>query len=285
MAVDMNSMGALRSKINLSLHTYHATRLWWGRGVESGKPQIIGMRQFLFLTGAIQRNVTRDDPYADHWMLQIDAKIEDVRKVVDQLLADSENLLQQIPEELSIEENVNQKPFTTPVYTGGQQGWLALRLLIDFDRLARNILLASHVALISRNDAFDLLRSANHALRSMCAFPQRYFGYSGVTRDDFAANNAKARDAREKYGDLPKEILEGTLRSPYAPPIQKPVSATASPEVKRTAAAPTTAQPELEHGSTATGNAQQGEPDLYADLNDDDELDGDKDVGTAEATK
>ncbi|WP_193092082.1 PFL_4669 family integrating conjugative element protein [Halomonas colorata] len=276
MAVDINSMGALRSKINLSLHTYHATRLWWGRGVESGKPQIIGMRQFLFLVGAVQRNATRDDPYADHWMLQIDAKLEDVRSRVDVLLADSEKLLKQIPEELTIEENVNQKPFMTPVYTGGQQGWLALRLLIDFDRLARNILLASHVALISRNDAFDLLRSANHDLRSLCAFPQRYPGYSGVTRDDFAANNAKAREAREKFGDLPKDVLEGTLRSPYAPMIQKSASA-ASPTVANVSEK-NTQIPEAD-------DPKQGEPDLYADLNYDDDPSEDKDTGTADAKK
>lgn len=276
MAVDINSMGALRSKINLSLHTYHATRLWWGRGVESGKPQIIGMRQFLFLVGAVQRNATRDDPYADHWMLQIDAKLEDVRSRVDVLLADSEKLLKQIPEELTIEENVNQKPFMTPVYTGGQQGWLALRLLIDFDRLARNILLASHVALISRNDAFDLLRSANHDLRSLCAFPQRYPGYSGVTRDDFAANNAKAREAREKFGDLPKDVLEGTLRSPYAPMIQKSASAV-SPEVANVS--------EKNTQSPEADDPNQGEPDLYADLNDDDDPSVDKDTGIADPKK
>lgn len=222
MALEANSMGALRSKINLSLHTYHATRLWWGRGVESGKPQIIGMRQFLFLVGAIQRNATRDDPYADHWMLLIDDKLEEVRDKLDTALADAERLLEQIPSELTIEENVNQRPFTTPVYTGGQQGWLALRLLIDFDRLVRHLLLASHVAILSRDGTYDRLRTANHALRSLCAFPQRYPGYSGITRDDVAANNAKAREAREKFGELPQDVLDGTRRSPYAPAVQKP---------------------------------------------------------------
>ena len=264
MAVDIDSMGALRSKINLSLHTYHATRLWWGRGPESGKPQIIGMRQFLFLVGAIQRNATRDDPYADHWMLQVDARIDEARQKIDEWLAMSEALLKQIPEELTVEENVNQKPFSTPVYTGGQQGWLALRLLIDFDRLARNILLASHVALMSRSDSYDFLRAANRELRSLCAFPQRYPGYSGVNRDDFAANNAKAREAREKFGDVPKEVLEGTVRSPYAPMIQKP----------------STSAPLPNDQDATTGSDANEEPYLYADLNDDDEPPEDKDTGT-----
>lgn len=229
--VDVSAMGALRSKINLSLHTYHATRLWWGRGVESGKPQIIGMRQLLFLLGAIQRNASRDDPYADHWMILVDDKLDEVRQHLDTALADAGRLLEQLPDELSIEENVNQQPFQTPVYTGGQQGWLALRLLIDFDRLARQILLARHVALISHGDAHARLSAANRQMRSLCQFPTRYPGYSGISRDDVAANNAKAREAREKFGDgLPQDVLEGTRRSPYAPPIQKSQAAPARAE-------------------------------------------------------
>lgn len=272
MAVDVNSMGALRSKITLTLHTYHAARLWWGRGVDSGKPQIIGMRQFLFLTGAIQRNVTRDDPYADHWMLKVDAKLADVRETLNELMAESERLMSLIPEELTIEENVNQKPFSTQVYTGGQQGWLAVVLLTDFDRAARNILLAAHTSFITQNEAYRLLRQANQTMRGMCAFPQRYPGYSGVTRDDFAANNAKAREAKEKYGELPKEVLEGTLRSPYAPRIHKPESATAKASSADSA-----------HTKTDTGKDQlkeQGEVelDLNADLND--EPLEDEDAGT-----
>lgn len=260
MAVDVNSMGTLRSKIVLTLHTYHAARLWWGRGVESGKPQIIGMRQFLFLTGAIQRNVTRDDPYADHWMLKIDVKLKDVRETLDVLIAESERVLNHIPDELTIEENINQKPFTTQVYTGGQQGWLAVTLLADFDRAARNILLAAHTSFITRDDAFNLLRQANRSMRGMCAYPQRYPGYSGVSRDDVAANNAKAREAREKFGELPKDVLEGTLRSPFAPRIHKPESATA-----RMSSA---ASKKVDSGKGQTKAQGDGELDLNADLND-----------------
>ena len=48
------------------------------------------------------------------------------------------------------------------------------------------------------------------------------YKYSGAARDDFAANNAKAEAARkmyERYGELPQDILEGTRRSNFAPPI------------------------------------------------------------------
>lgn len=220
MAVSLNDMGSLRSKVNLTLHTYHATRAWWGRGVESGKAQIIGMRQLLFLIGRIQQDAARDDPYADLWLLEVEQKLEETRKQLDTFSQDAERMLEMIPRELTIEENVNQKPFVTPVYTGGQLGWLAIRLLIDFDRYVRNILLAAHVALLNRDDKEALLRQANHLIRSLCTAPQRYPGYSGITRDDLAANNARARDVIAQRGVLPEDIARGTKRSQYAPMIR-----------------------------------------------------------------
>ncbi|KRG85964.1 conjugal transfer protein, partial [Stenotrophomonas acidaminiphila] len=57
-----------------------------------------------------------------------------------------------------------------------------------------------------------------HALRSLFSLAQQY-RYSGCTRDDFAAKNAAARAALEKFGELPQDVLEGTRRSKFAPPI------------------------------------------------------------------
>ncbi|MNN41136.1 hypothetical protein D3C81_1552360 [compost metagenome] len=36
-----------------------------------------------------------------------------------------------------------------------------------------------------------------------------------------AANNARAREAIDKFGTLPQDILEGTRRSQFAPPIAR----------------------------------------------------------------
>lgn len=223
MAVDR--LGALRSKIDLTLHTHHAARIWKGRGVETGRPQIIGMRQFLLICGAIKQNAAKDDPYADHWLLQLDAKLAETRTQLDQRLKELDNLLAQLPPELDVEENLNQQPLKVPVYTGGQHGWLALRLLIDFDRFVRRVMLAHHIALIGRRQMEEYVRVGGHLLRSLCASTQKYPGFSGATRDDFAANNAKARDAIEKFGALPDDVLTGKRRSEFAPPTAKPAEA------------------------------------------------------------
>ncbi|WP_051530317.1 PFL_4669 family integrating conjugative element protein [Halomonas halodenitrificans] len=225
MAVDR--LGALRSKVELTLHTHHAARIWKGRGVETGRPQIIGMRQFLLICGAIKQNAAKDDPYADHWLLQLDDKLADTRTQLDQRLQELDSLMAQLPPELNVEENLNQQPLKLPVYTGGQHGWLALRLLIDFDRFVRRVMLAHHIALIGRRQMEEYVRLGGHLLRSLCASTQKYPGFSGATRDDFAANNAKARDAIEKFGVLPDDVLSGKRRSEFAPPIARTAEARA----------------------------------------------------------
>ena len=71
---------------------------------------------------------------------------------------------------------------------------------------------------IDRSTLERWLNDGAHALRSLFSLAQQY-RYSGATRDDFASKNAVARAALEKFGELPQDVLEGTRRSKFAPPI------------------------------------------------------------------
>ena len=75
-----------------------------------------------------------------------------------------------------------------------------------------------HTALIDRSTLERWLNEGAHALRSLFSLAQQY-RYSGCTRDDFAAKNAAARAALEKFGELPQDVLEGMRRSKFAPPV------------------------------------------------------------------
>ncbi|REC93406.1 PFL_4669 family integrating conjugative element protein [Kushneria indalinina] len=214
-------VGQLRSKIEMTLHTYPAVLAWHGRGVESGKPPVVGMKQFLTVAGRIHQAAIQDDPYADQWLLLLEDKIKETRQVLHQLQKRVEGILEQIPEGLSVSRNVSQQPFVTPVFTGGQLGWQAVMLLMEYDSIVRDALLAHHIGLLGNKQRSSLIRDqGGHALRSLCYAPVRFPGFSGATRDDFAANNAKARNAREKFGEVASDILEGTRRSEFAPSVR-----------------------------------------------------------------
>jgi len=218
-AVQLN-LGALRSAMSLTLHTHHASRVWHGRAQSDNKPGIMGLNGFVAIMNRLRHGAEQDDPYSDFWMLRIEEKLADtkqqlqlIREQVDQALAD-------VPPALSIGENLNVQPVKLPLFVSSQLGFMAVYLLADYDELARRLILAHHTALIDRLTLERWLNEGAHALRSLFSLAQQY-RFSGTTRDDFASKNAAARAALEKFGELPQDVLEGTRRSRFAPPISR----------------------------------------------------------------
>lgn len=214
------NLGSLRSAMSLTLHTHHASRIWHGRAPAEGRPGIIGLNGYISVMNKMKRGAEQDDPYSDWWMLRIEdkltqtkASLQALREQVDQALAD-------VPPAMSLGENMNVQPVKLPLFVNAQLGFMAVYLLADYDDLARKLILAHHTALIDRSTLERWLNDGAHALRSLFSLAQQY-RYSGTTRDDFAAKNAAARAALEKFGELPQDVLEGTRRSRFAPPIAR----------------------------------------------------------------
>jgi integrating conjugative element protein (TIGR03761 family) len=233
------NLGALRSAMALTLHTHHASRIWHGRAASEGRPGIIGLNGFVSLMNKMKRGTEQDDPYSDWWMLRIEEKLTTTREQLQALREQVDAALANVPPALSLGENMNMQPVKLPLFVNAQLGFMAVYLLADYDDLARRLILAHHTALIDRSTLERWLNDGAHALRSLFALAQQY-RYSGTQRDDFAANNAVARAALAKFGPLPQDVLEGTRRSRFAPPIirRSPLRGPATP-IGTLAAAPT----------------------------------------------
>ncbi|WP_313024543.1 PFL_4669 family integrating conjugative element protein [Pseudomonas lopnurensis] len=212
------NLGALRSSMALTLHTHHASRIWHGRAASDGKPGIVGLNGFIAIANKVKRGSEQDDPYSDWWMLRIEEKLAQTKDTLQELREQVDLALADVPPALSLGENLNVQPVKLPLFVNAQLGFLAVYLLADYDDLARKLILAHHTALIDRSTLERWLNEGAHALRSLFSLAQQY-RFSGCTRDDFAARNAAARAAIEKFGELPQDVLEGTRRSRYAPPI------------------------------------------------------------------
>lgn len=257
-ALQLN-LGSLRSAMSLTLHTHHASRIWHGRPAVEGKPGIIGLNGFVAIMTKLKRGAEQDDPYSDWWMLRIEEKlgvtkerIQLIREQVDQALAD-------VPPALSLGDNLNVQPVKLPLFVSSQHGFMAVYLLADYDDLARRLILAHHTALIDRTTLERWLDDGAHELRSLFSLAQQY-RYSGATRDDFAAKNAVARAALEKFGELPQDVLEGTRRSRFAPPVsRRPTPSSPPPRARR----PNTRQ--SSEGETTSADAVDGESAEKAD--------------------
>ena len=235
------NLGSLRSAIALTLHTHHASRIWHGRAPAENRPGIIGLNGFLAIMNKMKRGAEQDDPYSDWWMLRIEEKLADTKTRLQTLREQVDQALAEVPTALTLGENLNVQPVKLPLFVNAQLGFMAVYLLADYDDLARHLILAHHAALIDRSTLERWLNDGAHALRILFSLAQRY-KYSGTQRDDFAANNASARAAREKYGELPQDVLEGKRRSRFAPPINRRSSLGAwqtgtKPQIKCTAPA------------------------------------------------
>lgn len=214
------NLGSLRSAMSLTLHTHHASRIWHGRAPSEGRAGIIGLNGFVSLMNKMKRGSEQDDPYSDWWMLRVEEKLAQTKASLQALREQVDQALTDVPPALSLGENLNVQPVKLPLFVNAQLGFMAVYLLADYDDLARKLILAHHTALIDRNTLERWLNDGAHALRSLFSLAQQY-RYSGTQRDDFAANNAAARAALEKYGSLPQDVLEGTRRSRFAPPLMR----------------------------------------------------------------
>lgn len=212
------NLGSLRSAMSLTLHTHHASRIWHGRAATEGRPGIVGLNGYIAAMNKMKRGAEQDDPYSDWWMLRIEEKLAQTKETLKELREQVDQALADIPPALNLGENLNVQPVKLPLFVNAQLGFMAVYLLADYDELARKLILAHHTALIDRGTLERWLNDGAHALRSLFSLAQQY-RYSGCTRNDFAAKNAAARAALEKYGELPQDVLEGTQRSRYAPPI------------------------------------------------------------------
>ncbi|TCL02206.1 PFL_4669 family integrating conjugative element protein [Sodalis ligni] len=262
------NLGSLRSAMSLTLHTHHASRIWHGRAATEGKPGIVGLNGFVAIMNKLKRGAEQDDPYSDWWMLRIEDKLAATSEQLQNLREQVDQALAEVPPALSLGENLNVQPVKLPLFVASQLGFMAVYLLADYDDLARRMILAHHTAMIDRSTLERWLKEGAHALRSLFSLAQQY-RYSGTKRDDFAANNAAARVVLEKYGELPQDVLEGTHRSRFAPPLQHRLTIPTTSRRDETEQGVTDDSPGLEAG---TPTPQAGLPkDEATDFDDEGE--------------
>lgn len=225
------NMGPLRSAIHIQLHTHNATRLWTGRrAIENGPAPIIGMPRFIEILNQIRIASEHDDPYADLWMLRMEEKLTHSRKMMQIMLEQAKTLFSELPEGINIESCLNVQPARFPLFINAPLAYQGIYLLTDFDQLARQLLLASHIAVISRREMHNRLNNGATVIRSAFSLAQKYHG-SGLTRRDFRENTPQARAVIERSGPLPEAILNGEQRSSYSPPLTTITQTTAPGDI------------------------------------------------------
>ena len=103
--MSVETIGALRSKANMTLHTQYAIRIWLGRSEfkkegESTLYKIISMKAFLAHCNSMKRMASLDNPYADLKLIELEDKFSKTRDFFDKRESDLNDLFQNLPDGL-----------------------------------------------------------------------------------------------------------------------------------------------------------------------------------------
>lgn len=150
--------------------------------------------------------------------LEIEKSIDDLSislrrdfKNVEEIIETRKSPAMKLPNKIG-----NSEPLTVPLRFASRLGFKLVNQLLELDQIFIKLLMAHHVGLIDTLQKDDQQRAMISNFRKTVNMIFQY-KVTGVTRDDIAANNAKAIKAREAMGRLDDEYLQGTLRSPNAP--------------------------------------------------------------------
>lgn len=217
--MENNSVGSVGtdSDIELTLHTRSANTIWNGRRANEGeKYGVLGFPGFARRMKMIEEAIKKDDPYALFHFDIIQQAVMELEKDYLKFEDDIQSILATIPKSLKIPDVTSKKPVIYPVKFASRVGFAGLYQLIKLDELVLQILKAQHVAKISKNEKGKMVHSLENRMRSIFSMTFKY-RYMDVTRDDMAANNAKARRAIEALGEIPEPYLTGTIEVENAP--------------------------------------------------------------------
>lgn len=216
--------GHVFTKGEITLHTNMGHRMFYGRRPikEKGerKPEIVGLIRFIRNVNQICDLAKVGDPYADYWLLEL----EDLLTKTRNDLSDTKQYLLDMLQtggstnRISIKSGISEAPVTLPLeFKYKQYGFMGAELVGLYDEVVQLGLNAKDAAWLTQTEFKRFIGGAGRAVRH-CFMQSKNFKYSGAKRDDFAANNQRARSAIERMGfELPEDVLTGYRQPEWMP--------------------------------------------------------------------
>lgn len=210
--------GRLRNWVELTIQTRQAQRLVQGRRGSEGKPPIIGLYRYAAMTRAIWSGASKDDPYADWWLLQLEHALTESKDEVEHMRQRIEQDLARVSAmKVSLAQSL--EPVRIELTFSNPYGYMGAWLLAEMDEIVLAALTARHVGLLTRDQSERMLNDAGRLVRRAFARAQGY-RFVAVTRKDVTEGNRRAERAKENMGELPQDVLDGKLRAEHAPTIE-----------------------------------------------------------------
>ncbi|HDS9358806.1 TPA: DUF1845 family protein [Enterobacter chengduensis] len=191
---------ALHGNICVTLHTRITIALWLAQPTD--------LPQCLALLRRLERAATSDDPWAAHWLANIQAQLTMLEHLVIRKQRQLDRRFAGLPDTISNQPGHNPFPaqFTLTYAQLTQPGARLIVLLTRLDFVVRDILLAWRLNLISADEKSDTLRLFPRLIRQLYSYVNR-FRTTGVTRDDVRRGTPLADSVTRRLGKLPGRLL------------------------------------------------------------------------------
>lgn len=222
--------GSVHTGAQIVIHSRLAHSFFFGREPEVElvgekkqrvvkKEGIVGLIKFGHNMKYVWDMAAADDPYADARLLDVEAAMNEASEMIKAGIAHVDDLIGDLGN-ISIGDTRSTKPVELPLSFRTPYGFLAARLLSEFDDLVLKVLAGMHMGFIMHDDMGQLYKKVGNKIRRAFHLSGNFRG-SGACRDDFAANNQKAQVALSRYGKLDDDILSGVRRAKISPRIER----------------------------------------------------------------
>lgn len=179
-----------------------------------------GFDKFLRKVHNMEDAIRKDDPYADKYYFLCEQLLNERRVQLSSMAETLNELMAQSHARLTLPTPKMATTFIAEIKDQSRLGFQCVELLLAADDAIAKSQEAFHYARISKREKDDFVYQAKRAVRGVLDVV-RHYSYCEVTRDDMAANNASARRAKERMGELESSYLNGELRSEFAPVLPK----------------------------------------------------------------
>lgn len=208
--------GHLLGRVPLDIHTSDAHWLFSGTAIKKA----VGLLQFSSQMNRIWDAAKQDDPYADWYLLKVYDGIVTLRK---QLAEYQQKQHEKICEQydghaLQAMPFASEKPIVKSLWFRTQYGYLGARVIADFDRLMRTALTARRLGVLL-DQSYEVMREIwSSKIIVLLKLPFKWQSLQ-MTRSHYNNQDARVARAKQLMGVLPHEVLDKTLRAPFAPMI------------------------------------------------------------------
>jgi integrating conjugative element protein (TIGR03761 family) len=199
--------GPVISKATIQLHTRIAVDLFHGQK---------GFTWFAANLNKLWDLSFQDDPYADYRLILIEEQLPLVAQYLANKTEEVETCLGALVSAgIQPVSHQSVRPVEAPLAFRATQAAAAVLQLAALDRLTQKVLMAKHFGMLTESDWQASVGACASAVRDLFAMSEHQV--TGASRDDFASKNARAREALERLGEIPAEIMEGLKRPSLGP--------------------------------------------------------------------